>query len=325
MGDILIGTASWTDPSLLKSGWYPEGVTSAEERLRYYAGQFPLVEVDSTYYFPPSEKNSELWAERTPKDFIFNIKMFSLLTQHPTKREALYKDLSIASDKKRLYLDDLQPKAIDEVWDRFLSALQPLHDKGKLGVLLCQFPPWFGISKKNKNYVLECAKRAAPFRICVEFRNQSWMTPENQAETFDLLAGHDLPYVCVDMPQGFKSSLPPVTAVTSDLAVVRFHGRNAEQWESGSVQKRFAYLYEKEELEEWVPKIEQVAAEAETTHVLMNNCYRDYAQQNAVELAGLLEKMTARRSWGQADSTGLGTNEAFSTAELVAGEEKDGY
>ena len=85
MGDILIGTASWTDKSLLGSGWYPKGADSAEERLRFYASRFPLVEVDSTYYFPPSEKNSELWAERTPPDFTFNIKMFSLLTQHPTK------------------------------------------------------------------------------------------------------------------------------------------------------------------------------------------------------------------------------------------------
>ena len=76
MGDIKIGTASWTDKSLLASGWYPSGANSAEERLRYYAEQFPLVEVDSTYYFPPSEKNSQLWAERTPKDFTFNIKTF---------------------------------------------------------------------------------------------------------------------------------------------------------------------------------------------------------------------------------------------------------
>ena len=79
MGEILVGTASWTDKSLLKSGWYPSGASSAEDRLRFYAEQFPLVEVDSTYYFPPSEKNSELWAERTPKDFTFNVKAFSLL------------------------------------------------------------------------------------------------------------------------------------------------------------------------------------------------------------------------------------------------------
>ena len=288
MGELLIGTASWTDKTLLSSGWYPEGVSSAEERLKFYSTQFPLVEVDSSYYFPPSEKNSELWVERTPDDFVFNIKMFSLLTKHPTKPEALYKDLPRPDDKKSIYLDDLDSKTVDEVWDRFLSALKPLHDAGKLGALLCQFPPWFTIAKKNKNYVLECARRAAPYPICVEFRNKTWMTPENQAETLEFLEGHGLPYVCVDMPQGFTSSLPPVTAVTADLAVIRFHGRNAADWESGSVSKRFAYLYSKEELKEWAPKVHRVAEEAEQTHVLMNNCYRDYAQQNAKELAELL-------------------------------------
>ena len=288
VGELLIGTASWTDKSLLGSGWYPEGVSSAEERLRFYATQFPLVEVDSSYYFPPSEKNSELWVERTPADFTFNIKMFSLLTQHPTKPEALYKDLSHPEGKKSLYLKDLEPRVIDEVWDRFLSALKPLHDAGKLGALLCQFPPWFTIGKKNKNYILECAKRAAPYLICVEFRNKTWMTPDNQQETLEFLEGHGLPYVCVDMPQGFVSSLPPVTAVTADLAVIRFHGHNAADWESGSVQKRFAYLYSKDELKVWAPKLERMAEEAKQTHVLMNNCHRDYAQRNARELAYLL-------------------------------------
>jgi uncharacterized protein YecE (DUF72 family) len=290
MSQILVGTASWTDRSLLGSGWYPEGVSSAEERLRFYATQFPLVEVDSSYYFPPSEKNSELWVERTPENFTFNIKMFSLLTQHPTKPEALYKDLPRPDGKKSIYLDDLDEGTVNEVWDRFLSALKPLYDAGKLGALLCQFPPWFTIAKKNKNYVLECARRAAPYPICVEFRNKTWMTPENQAETLEFLEGHGLPYVCVDMPQGFTSSLPPVAAATADLAVIRFHGRNAEDWESGSVQKRFKYLYTEEELRSWVPKIQSVASEAKTTHILMNNCYRDYAQQNALELVELLHR-----------------------------------
>ena len=287
MGDILVGTASWTDKSLLGSGWYPKGVDSAEERLRFYATNFPLVEVDSTYYFPPSEKNSELWVDRTPADFKFNIKAFSLLTQHPTKSEALYKDMP-KPDKKNIYLDDLEPKVIDEVWDRFLSALAPLDAAGKLGVLLFQFPPWFTISKKNKAYVLECAKRAAPLRICVELRNKTWMEERNLEETLDFLEGHDLPYVCVDMPQGFKSSIPPVLAATSDLAVIRFHGHNADEWESGSVQRRFAYLYSGKELAAWAPKIEKLAADAEETHVLMNNCHADYAQRNAKELAELL-------------------------------------
>lgn len=288
MGDILVGTASWTDKSLLGSGWYPPGVSSAADRLRFYADQFPLVEVDSTYYFPPSEKNSELWAERTPPDFTFNVKAFSLLTQHPTKAEALYKDLPRPEGKKNVYPNDLDPKTVDEVWERFLSALEPLHAAGKLGALLFQFPPWFTIARKNKDYVLECAKRAAPLQIAVELRHYSWMTDDNQKETLDFLEGHGLPYVCVDMPQGFKSSLPPVVAATADLAMVRFHGHNEKDWESGSVQKRFKYLYSEEELKDWAPKVKELAGEAKQTHVLMNNCYRDYAQQNARELADLL-------------------------------------
>jgi uncharacterized protein YecE (DUF72 family) len=289
MGEILIGTASWTDKSLLKSGWYPSGASSAEDRLRFYAEQFPLVEVDSTYYFPPSEKNSELWAERTPPEFTFNVKAFSLLTQHPTKADALYKDLEVPVDKKSVYPKDLDEGTIDEVWDRFLSALEPLRAAGKLGALLFQFPPWFHIGRANRDYVLECARRAAPIPIAVEFRNKTWMSDENRDRTLDFLEGHGLPYVCVDMPQGFVSSIPPVVAATADLAVIRFHGHNDADWESGSVQKRFKYLYSKEELEQWAPKIEKLASEAKQTHVLMNNCYRSYAQQNAAELAELLK------------------------------------
>jgi uncharacterized protein YecE (DUF72 family) len=289
MGEILIGTASWTDKTLLASGWYPSQANSAEERLRFYAEQFPLVEVDSTYYFPPSEKNSELWVERTPKDFTFNIKAFSLLTQHPTKAEALYKDME-KPDKKQIYPKDLKPEVIDEVWQRFLDALKPLDDAGKLGIILFQFPPWFTIAKKNKLYVLECAKRAAPYKIAVEFRNETWMKEENQQETLDFLEGHGLPYVCVDMPQGFKSSIPPIVAATADLSLVRFHGHNNEQWLSKEVTQRFRYLYSKEELEEWAPKIQDLAAHSKQTHVLMNNCYRDYAQRNARELAELLKQ-----------------------------------
>jgi uncharacterized protein YecE (DUF72 family) len=289
MGEVLVGTASWTDKSLIASGWYPSEAKSAEERLRFYASNFPLVEVDSTYYFPPSEDNSRRWVERTPPDFTFNIKAFSLLTGHPTKADALYKDIPRPADKKRLYPGDLTAEATDEIWDRFLSALAPLHEAGKLGAILFQFPPWFVISRDNKNYILECAKRAAPFQICVELRNETWMRDDNLTETLDFLEGHGLPFVCVDMPQGFTSSLPPVAAATADLAVIRFHGRNAKDWESGSVQKRFAYLYSKDELQEWIPKIESIASEASTTHVLMNNCHSSYAQQNASELAELLK------------------------------------
>ncbi len=291
MGEVLIGTASWTDKSLLGSGWYPSGVTSAADRLRFYAEHFALVEVDSTYYFPPSEKNSQLWAERTPAGFTFNVKAFSLLTQHPTKADALYKDLPRPEGKKNVYPDDLEANTIDEVWDRFLSALEPLRAAGKLGALLFQFPPWFVIARKNKDYILECAKRAAPLQIAVELRHNSWMPDENQKETLDFLEGHGLPYVCVDMPQGFKSSLPPVVAATADLAMVRFHGRNEEVWEkkTRTAAERFEYEYSQRELRGWVPKLEEMSSEAKETHAIMNNCFRNYAVKNARQLATLVE------------------------------------
>ncbi len=176
------------------------------------------------------------------------------------------------------------------VWDAFLEALEPLRSAGKLGALLFQFPPWFTIGRKSREYIIDCAKRAAPVPICVEFRNKTWLSERNEKETLDFLEGHGLPLVCVDMPQGFVSSIPPVTAATSDLAVVRFHGRNSEEWESGSVQRRFKYLYSEKELGDWAPRIEKLSGEAKTTHVLMNNCYQDYAQRNARELAALLSE-----------------------------------
>lgn len=289
MGEILVGTSAWTDKTLLQTDWYPKDAKSAEDRLRYYASQFAITEVDSTYYFPPSEKNSELWVERTPEDFVFNVKAFSSMTGHPTKAEAIYKDLEVPTAKKNLYPEDLPPEVVDAIWERFTSALWPLHDAGKLGVILFQFPPWFVIGKRNRSFILDCARRAAPMRICVEFRNKTWMSPDNRDETLSFLEGHGLPYVCVDMPQGFTSSIPPVVAATTDLAVVRMHGRNKEGWEAKTVHERFRYHYDSRELGEWVERVAKLSEEADRTHVIMNNCYRDYAQRNARELAELLK------------------------------------
>ena len=299
MGRILIGTASWTDPTLVKEGnFYPPEAKSAEARLRFYAQQFPIVEVDSTYYFPPSEKNSVLWIERTPEDFTFNVKAYSLLTNHPTKRESLYKDLlseipEEVAAKANLYWAQLPEAVVEEVWQRFHDALMPLHSAGKLGAVLFQFPQWFVISRRNKDYILESAERLKDFRIAVEFRHKSWLEERNAEETLSFLEEHDLPFVAVDMPQGFDSSVPPIAAATTkDLAMVRFHGRDPEVWakKNVSASERFRYDYSKAELQEWVPKIREVSEQARETHVLMNNCYRDYAVNSARQLGDLLEE-----------------------------------
>jgi uncharacterized protein YecE (DUF72 family) len=288
MGEILVGTASWTDKTLLASGWYPQTADNPEKRLNYYARQFPLVEVDSTYYAPPAEATVSLWAARTPPGFVFNIKAFSLLTGHPTKVSAIFKDLRPETDKKNVYPGDLTPQAYEDVWTRFLSALDPLVAAKKLGVLLFQFPPWFTIRRSNKQYLLEVAKRCSPLRVAVELRNETWFAGDNREETLDFLRQHHLPYVSVDMPQGHKNSIPPVLAATSDLAVVRFHG-HSEKWTSRDIYEKFGYLYSAKEIRSWAPKVRKLADETDRTHVLYNNCYSDYAQRNARELLDLLE------------------------------------
>ncbi len=292
MGQVRVGTASWTDRTLIESGWYPPEAGTPEKRLRYYARQFGLVEVDATYYGLPAERTASVWAARTPGGFTFNVKAFSLFTQHPTRVAALPTDLRPAAEKisrDRIYLKDVDRALTDQVWERFLAALEPLRQAGKLGAILLQFPPWFPISRARKDYIVACAARAAPDRVCVEFRNRTWMTPENQQETLGFLAQHRLPYVCVDMPQGHRDSIPAVLAATApDLAVVRLHGQSAK-WDSRDIHERFGYRYSKAELKEWAPKVRALAGDAEQTHVLFNNCYRDYAQVNAQQLAALIQ------------------------------------
>ena len=294
---IRVGTSSWTDPTLLKSGWYPPEADSAEQRLAYYAQRFPVVEVDSSYYALPSERNSVLWVQRTPDDFVFNIKAFSLMTGHGAALSRLPQVLrdSLPPDfgqgKRQIYMKDLPEPAQRWIWEAFESALRPLAEAGKLGAVLLQFPPWFHISRESKRYLEHCRAMLPGLKLAVEFRNRSWLDGKNAPETLSLLADQGLTYVCVDEPQGFRSSVPPVTAVTDpDLAMVRFHGRNAATWEARDVgvTERFKYLYSQDELSEWVPRVQQLAEQAEETHVLFNNCYSDYGVRNAADLAALL-------------------------------------
>jgi uncharacterized protein YecE (DUF72 family) len=290
MAEIRVGTAGWTDKTLIESGWYPDDASNPERRLRYYASQFPLVEVDSAYYALPAERTAAAWAERTPGNFTFNVKAFSLFTQHPTPVRALPKDLREAAGqagKDRVYLKDVGQEVTDEAWSRFLGALEPLRQAGKLGAILLQFPPWFPVGRANKQYIVSCAERAAPRRVCVEFRNHTWMTEDNQKETLGFLSAHQLPYVCVDEPQGYPSSIPPVLAATSDLAVVRLHG-HSDKWDAKSVQERFRYRYSDKELRTWAGNVARLAEGAAETHVVFNNCYRDYAHVNARQLAQLI-------------------------------------
>ena len=296
MAKIRVGTCSWTDPTLLSSGrFYPDSARSAEARLQYYASQFNIVEVDSSYYALPNERNSYLWAERTPDDFVFDFKAFRIFTQHPTPISSLPKNIrneltTESQEKKNLYYRDLPAELVDELWQRFETALLPLDTVGKLGVVLFQFPPWFYPGSQQLDYIEMCKEKLRQFRLAAEFRNNVWLSEKNRASTFDFLRRNDLPFVCVDEPQGFKSSVPPVAEVTSDLGLIRFHGRNSETWEKKGIgpAERFNYLYTEAELQPWASKIAQISQQTSEMHVLFNNCYQDKAVVNAKQMCFML-------------------------------------
>lgn len=296
MAKIRIGTCSWTDPTLVSSGrFYPDSARSAEARLQYYASQFNIVEVDSSYYSLPNERNSYLWAERTPDDFVFDFKVFRLFTQHPTPITALPKNIRSEltpqlQEKKTLYYRDLPGELVDELWRRFEAALLPLDTAGKLGVVLFQFPPWFFPGSQQLDYIEMCKAKLAQYKLAIEFRNNVWLSEKNRSRTFDFLRRGQLALVCVDEPQGFKSSVPPLAEVTSEIGLVRFHGRNSETWEKPGISpaERFNYLYSEEELKPWASKIAEISQQANEMHVLFNNCYQDKAVVNARQMCFML-------------------------------------
>jgi uncharacterized protein YecE (DUF72 family) len=285
---IVVGTASWTDKTLVRSGWYPKGVSTAEERLRYYAEHFPLVEVDSTYYFLPTTEVVHAWINRTPDSFTFDVKAFSLLTQHPTDPKALPEGAAPA-DKRRVYLSHLAPADVDVVWERFTTVLRPLARAGKLGALLFQFPPWFTIRRANKDYIVECAERASPLPISVELRNHTWFEKDNIDETIGFFEQYRIPLVCVDTAPGDKGSVPRLAVATSpELAVVRFHGRGRAK--PGMTRQAAAadYPYPKRVLVEWVPRVEHLTEASDTVQLVFRNAVGDYAVRNAARMMELL-------------------------------------
>lgn len=298
MGDILVGTASWADKSVVDSGrFYPSPAMSAEARLRYYATHFPLVEVDSTYYALPSVANAQLWVERSPNGFVFDLKAFRLLTGHHAQPTALPADLRRAlgpTEKENVYYRDLSEEIRLELWRRFRSAIEPLRHASKLGAVLLQFPPWFVFGRASFAHIQHCAEMLAGYRLAVEFRNKSWFGEKARQEVLAFERTHGLTHVVVDEPQGFVSSIPQVWEVTDpNLAIVRLHGRNRETWEAkglASSADRFNYLYSAAELGDIAALVRRLASEARRVHVLFNNCHEDKAQRNAAAFARLVQQ-----------------------------------
>lgn len=293
MGKLHIGTASWTDKTLITSGtFYPKGVSTAEARLRFYAERFDTVEVDSSYYAIPAERNAVLWAERTPEGFIFNVKAYSMLTCHPTQIKTIPKILVTELPSEFLKQDKAKEfpiEIVEAAFDMFVHTLRPLHEAGKLGCLLFQFPPWFFPSKKSFDWLTLVADKVRDMNVAVEFRNRAWIESPNQGRAIDFLREHGMTFVVVDGPW-IPGWIGP-EALTSDVAYIRLHGRNREAWFKKGVQtmERYRYLYKDQELAPWADRAKRVAERAKDTFVLFNNCFADYGVRNA----GVFKKMVA--------------------------------
>jgi uncharacterized protein YecE (DUF72 family) len=293
---ILVGTSSWTDKTLIRSGrFYPPAVKTAEARLRHYAEHFGLVEVDATYYALPAPRNAELWAERTPSGFVFDVKAFRLFTGHPAQARVLPPDLRRAlsvPESGNVYYHDLPSEIAAELWQRFRAGLAPIERAGKLGAVLLQFAPWVVSNRDGMAQVLHAAQMLEGYRLAVEFRNKSWFTDKAKERILAFEREHRLTHVVVDEPQGFSSSIPQVWAATCpELGVLRLHGRNREMWTKkglASSAERFNYSYSRPELEALAASAKELAPRVKSLHVLFNNCHEDKAQRNAAEFAGLL-------------------------------------
>jgi uncharacterized protein YecE (DUF72 family) len=261
--------------------WYPPGVRSGEERLRYYAEHFDTVEANSTYYRLPDEPMVANWAERTPEGFVMHVKAFGMMTRHPVKAEVLPPDLQEGAPvDERGRIDRPSRELRAEVFARFHAALEPLRSSGKLGGILLQFPSYIVCKPQSFEYLEWAKEQLRGDHMLVEFRHRSWLEDENRAQVLSFLEDLGATYVIVDAPKtDAKNLVPTVVALTNPLGYVRMHGRNADTWNvrGKSAAERFDYLYSEDELREWTEPLLELAEQAKELHVMFNNNGRSRA------------------------------------------------
>jgi uncharacterized protein YecE (DUF72 family) len=244
----------------------------------------------------PSATNSVLWAERTPDDFTFNIKAFRLFTGHQTDRAMFPKDMQAAlpqNGKKNLYYRQVPGEVLQELWRRYVDAIEPLREAGKLGAVHFQFAPWMVNNTEGRMHVAHCADVMAGYTMGVEFRHESWFADAARtARTLAFERERGLVNVIVDEPRGAANSIPAVWEVTNDdLALLRLHGRNHATWNiqgATASSARFNYDYDDDELDGLATQIYEISQAVAQTHVVFNNNFEDQGQRNAKTLMNIL-------------------------------------
>jgi uncharacterized protein YecE (DUF72 family) len=295
---IAIGTASWTDRTLLASGrFYPGHARDARSRLQYYASRFPIAEVDSSFYALPDPATAHAWVERTPPGFTFNIKAFRLFTGHQTPLAAFDPDIRAELDPARdvVFHDQVPPELRDELWRRFLLALDPLRMADKLGLVHFQFAPWVHPDRRGVALLRDAAERLESFVASAEFRHTSWFDAGQLDSTMALQRELGVVHTVVDAPQGVANTAPAIWETTrADYALVRLHGRNRAAWNQAgaSSTSRFMYEYSPAELAELAARIAKMAKKAARTHAIFNTNHEDQGMRNAQALTHALNLET---------------------------------
>jgi uncharacterized protein YecE (DUF72 family) len=273
---IRVGTASWTDHEPFYPPEYDKAAMKAR-RIEYYARYFNMTEVDATFYRLMPAHNFELWAERTPDDFVFDVKAYGEMTWHHREDDGT----------------PITPSA--DTFAKFSEMLQPMREAGKLRALLFQFPPWFTFAPERLEYLGTVRELLPDDLLAIEFRHRSWLEGEHAEELRTALEDHQLAYCAVDEPQIGSGSVPPVVLLTDPrFSMVRFHGRNARTWYGkglSSSRDRFDYLYSQAELEPWADRVKRIAERLDDggeVHVVTNNNARNYAVVNALDMQQLL-------------------------------------
>jgi uncharacterized protein YecE (DUF72 family) len=249
MARIYVGTSGysyddWVGP------FYPNG-TDKTKFLDYYAAIFNTVEVNYTYYTMPAFPTIRAMAAKVGPDFRFSIKAHSSMTH--------------------------ERDADESVFAAFASAVAPFADQGKLAAILAQFPWSFKPGEESADWLRTFRRRLGDLPVVVEFRHTAWMAEP----TFDLLEELGLGFCCVDEPR-LKGLMPPVARATGPVAYVRFHGRNAKRWfRHEQAWERYDYLYNREELSAWLPKVGKLAEKSAAVYAYFNNHYSAQAVTNA--------------------------------------------
>lgn len=289
MGRIVVGTSSWADPGFIKT-WYPPGLP-ARDRLQFYAERYEGVEVNASFYAVPEVKTVERWAQITPPDFTFDVKLHRLLSRHAAPIESLppqLRDLADVTSRGRAKLsEELEEAMVGAVKD----AIAPLEETGKLSALLLQLSPSFSPKHHELAELAPMLQSFAPRTVAVEFRHRSWVEGDRLETTLAWLDEHDAAFVCTDGPQGdAPTMMPRVDAVTSpQIAYLRMHGRNAEGYLKGkSVAERFDWDYADDELQALAERARALAEDTGQVRMMFNNNRDDLAPQAATRMRFLL-------------------------------------